>query len=392
MMIRSVLLVLAVIIGVAVAHEGHNNDDEVVCFQGFVMDTYCVNLGVLLDNPTVKTLQQPEIHSYHCLVDVPRCIADGYEMLAEASLSENDEFPYGRFLRLNAAGNEKVINLARNYGKPGPCSTCTGMLGNETQGLRITVIGTLVPDTGSPPTLATQNVLTYNEGCPEGIKVISPADLDLSFDAGGAQSKIVLHGTLMLLEWGFILPLGIIGARFLRHRPNNMWFQVHVGMQLVGLLYALVGWVIALKNFNVLGSGSGTSLQEQKAYAHAVCGTVTMCIGLLQPLNAFFRPRPPEDGEQKKKSRVAWEFVHKGMGYIGTILALVTIGLGTRIAASYETQFLAGFIASLILLAIIAFILIVDKIRYEKRKGGEKQNGSNEQQSLNESEIDSAEE
>lgn len=68
----------------------------------------------------------------------------------------------------------------------------------------------------------------------------------------------------------------------------------------------------------------------------------------------------------------AWcgnSLIHKGMGYIGTILALFTIGMGTRIISSYENQFLAGFIlASLVILAVIAFIMIVDKIRYNKKE------------------------
>jgi hypothetical protein len=59
--------------------------DELVCFGGLVMDTYCVNLGVLHDNPTVETLRDSQIHSYHFLVDVLRCIEGGFEILVESS-------------------------------------------------------------------------------------------------------------------------------------------------------------------------------------------------------------------------------------------------------------------------------------------------------------------
>jgi len=381
MFLRSILVALALLVGATFAQE-----DEVVCFQGYVMDTYCVRLGVLLDNPTVETLRHPELHSFHCLVDVPRCIADGYEMLAE---SPGREFPYGRFLRLDATGNEQMLELARSFGQPGGCSTCTGTLGSETQGFRATVIGTLVSDSGYPQTFATQSVVSYEQGCPEGMTVIEPNADDLSFDAGGAQSKVLTHGSLMLIGWGFLLPLGIITAVFLRHRPNGLWFKMHRTFQLVGLLFALVGWAIALKNFNVLGSGGGgTSALEKKAYAHAVCGTTAMCIGLLQPLNAIFRPHPPADGEKKPTNRLLWELVHKSVGYIGAILALVSIGLGTRIASSYENQFLAGFVVSLVFLAAIAFIMIVDNIRYKKRQGFKKPEGPNEQKSLHEPEVD----
>lgn len=210
--------------------------------------------------------------------------------------------------------------------------------------------------------------------------MIEPNAEELTFDQGGAQAKILSHASLMMIGWGFLLPLGIISARLLRHRPNALWFKMHRFLQLFGLLFALVGWAIALKNFQVLESGgSGASVLEKKAWAHAVCGTTAMCIGLLQPLNALLRPHAPEDGEAKAKSRCLWEVIHKGMGFIGTILALVTIGLGTRIISSYENQFLAGFIASLVVLAVISFIMIVDNIRYNKKKNETKQANTNEQ-------------
>ena len=43
-------------------------------------------------------------------------------------------------------------------------------------------------------------------------------------------------------------------------------------------------------------------------------------------------------------------------------------------------------------MTIITFILIVDNIRYKKRKGVEKQDASNEQNALNESEAVGADE
>jgi len=87
-------------------------DEELVCFKGFVMDTYCVELGVLLDNPSVETLVSPELHSYACLVDVPVCYYEsGFEMLAETTAEGASSYPYGRFLRLDTrtAGNEAVM-------------------------------------------------------------------------------------------------------------------------------------------------------------------------------------------------------------------------------------------------------------------------------------------
>ena len=45
------------------------------------MDTFCIERGTLLDNPELKTLERPDAHSVHCLVDVPRCYESGFEVL-----------------------------------------------------------------------------------------------------------------------------------------------------------------------------------------------------------------------------------------------------------------------------------------------------------------------
>jgi hypothetical protein len=33
--------------------------------EGFIMDTICIDLGYLLDNPSVRTLENPGVHSFH---------------------------------------------------------------------------------------------------------------------------------------------------------------------------------------------------------------------------------------------------------------------------------------------------------------------------------------
>jgi hypothetical protein len=112
---------------------------------------------------------------------------------------------------------------------------------------------------------------------------------------------------------------------------------MHQILQSLGLLIALIGWFIALKNFNILGSSTGA-----KAYSHAVCGTTTMCLGLLQPFNSLVRPHLPKEDEDKSTLRVVWEIIHKGPGYVAIILAFVTVGLGTKLVGNYENHFQAG--------------------------------------------------
>lgn len=41
-----------------------------ITFDGYVMDIFCIQRGVLLDRPDVATLEDPSVHSVHCLIDI----------------------------------------------------------------------------------------------------------------------------------------------------------------------------------------------------------------------------------------------------------------------------------------------------------------------------------
>ena len=136
----------------------------------------------------------------------------------------------------------------------------------------------------------------------------------------------------MLIGWGWMLPMGAIFAKFFKHRPDGLWFKIHRALQVLGLLFATVGWLVALTNF--------TSLNDKglNNYRHGVLGCVTMALGLLQPLNAVIRPHPPAEGEEKETTRLIWEIVHKGFGYIALMLAIATIGYGTTLLPDPDVQ------------------------------------------------------
>jgi hypothetical protein len=46
------------------------------------MDQLCIDRGTLLDNPSVKTLENPGVHTIHCLIDIRACIDSGFSILA----------------------------------------------------------------------------------------------------------------------------------------------------------------------------------------------------------------------------------------------------------------------------------------------------------------------
>merc|ERR1719375_2896102 len=98
-----------------------------VCITGYMMDQFCINRGELLDNPGTETLKFPEKHSFHCLLDVPRCQQSGYTVLGPKN-EDTGEHCIG--YRIHSDETKKVLDAGFPYGNGvadnGYCSGCTG--------------------------------------------------------------------------------------------------------------------------------------------------------------------------------------------------------------------------------------------------------------------------
>mmetsp|Transcript_27007 Transcript_27007/g.46062 ORF Transcript_27007/g.46062 Transcript_27007/m.46062 type:complete len:229 (-) Transcript_27007:190-876(-) len=112
-----------------------------VCITGYIMDNFCIfdNGGVLLDDSSVTTLQNPERHSYHCLLDVPVCYNSGFQVLGE-----KDPVTDRHCLGFRLDDTEAVLAAGRALGKKGFCSNCKGTDDADPEyGYRATVKGTV---------------------------------------------------------------------------------------------------------------------------------------------------------------------------------------------------------------------------------------------------------
>eukprot|EP00549_Striatella_unipunctata_P023812 CAMPEP_0118718070 /NCGR_PEP_ID=MMETSP0800-20121206/28575_1 /TAXON_ID=210618 ORGANISM="Striatella unipunctata, Strain CCMP2910" /NCGR_SAMPLE_ID=MMETSP0800 /ASSEMBLY_ACC=CAM_ASM_000638 /LENGTH=331 /DNA_ID=CAMNT_0006625007 /DNA_START=411 /DNA_END=1406 /DNA_ORIENTATION=+ len=286
---------------------------------------------------------------------------------------------YGRALRLNADGNEQVLRVARPVGERGYCSSCTGPSGSIDEGFRATVYGFLVPNSGSPPTLNVTEVRATTGEC--GDEMFIPNVDQISVVLGGGNSAVKAHGGFMVTAWGFILPFGVISARFLRHRPDGLWFKIHMGCQILGYALACIGLIVAFANFgNVFEDGMGAS------FRHAVCGLVTMICGLLQVINGLNRPHAPqpkgkddndeeeeEEGEGKTKIRFVWEILHKATGYSTIVLAYVTIYFGSEVAGVDKDTFRGVFYGTLVFAALASMAAIMDKLMFNTKQEEEEE-------------------
>lgn len=148
-----------------------------VCITGYIMDNYCLFTtgGVLLDNPDVITLQYPEEHSFHCLLDVDVCYESGFQVLGD-----KDPATDRHCLGFRLDDIDAVLTAGRALGQNGYCETCDGDEDDDPEyGYRATVKG-VVKEMGDgsdgksgPPILTDIQMLAASVGC-DGNPTIPP--------------------------------------------------------------------------------------------------------------------------------------------------------------------------------------------------------------------------
>ena len=186
-------------------------DNDMQCTEGFVMDLFCINRGTLLDAPGVVTLQNPEKHSVHCLVDVGVCVNSGYNiLLPNPKFGQGSEPKFVHALTLDEAGNDLVLKFARENGRD--CSTCTGS-GKIKAGLRLTYIGKVIPQGDNVAMFQVKNISlspriadpnSNDDGCPNAMKRVDISrPLNIS-ESGERQNPNIKHEDDMQHTEGFV--------------------------------------------------------------------------------------------------------------------------------------------------------------------------------------------
>lgn len=159
--------------------------------------------------------------------------------------------------------------------------------------------------------------------------LLHPIDPDRSHAVGLAVSW---HGRAMVLAWGVLAPVAVLIARFYKVLPgqdwpreldNQLWWRVHWIGQSIVLALTLVGAALIL---------SGTVPSNP----HGVLGYAVLLLVMAQVTLGFFRgtkggPTAPSlrgDHYDMTPWRRMFEVVHKSIGYLLILLAVLTILLG----------------------------------------------------------------
>ncbi|MEM9223314.1 MAG: cytochrome b561 domain-containing protein [Pseudomonadota bacterium] len=146
------------------------------------------------------------------------------------------------------------------------------------------------------------------------------------------------HGRLMVVAWGFCVPIGILAARFFKVLPwqdwpkevdNHVWWNTHRLAQYTALALMGVGLVLVLSE-----DGHAASITPT-VWLHRVLGYATLLFGVGQLMSGWLRgskggPTDPGghmrgDHYDMTPRRLLFERYHKTVGYVALSAAAATI-------------------------------------------------------------------
>ncbi|XP_060180340.1 cytochrome b561 and DOMON domain-containing protein At3g25290-like [Lycium barbarum] len=175
---------------------------------------------------------------------------------------------------------------------------------------------------------------------------------------GSGDSKVKkknIHGILNAISWGFLFPVGIIIARYMRtfKSADPAWFYLHVSCQCSAYVIGVAGWATGLK----LGNESKGITYD----VHRNIGIALFCLATLQVFALLLRPK------KDHKYRFYWNIYHHGVGYIILILSLINIFKGLNIlnpATKWRSAYVGILVvlgASALLLEVITWIVVLKR-------------------------------
>ncbi|XVF87184.1 hypothetical protein PTKIN_Ptkin18bG0098600 [Pterospermum kingtungense] len=171
-------------------------------------------------------------------------------------------------------------------------------------------------------------------------------------------SYIAVHGLLLWVSMGFLMPVGILTIRMANKeeggRRVKVLFYLHAMFQILAVLLATIGAVISIRNFENSFNNSHQRL------GLALYGAIGM-----QILTAFYRP------PRGNKRRSAWYLTHWILGTVTSLVGIINTYTGLK-AYHKKTSRSTG-IWTILFTAEVSFIamfyLFQDKWEYIQKQG-----------------------
>jgi len=163
---------------------------------------------------------------------------------------------------------------------------------------------------------------------------------------------VVIHGVLMVIVWGLVVPVAI-GASLLRDiLPTGAWMRLHKGLSLFGLVCVAIGFSTIVARIHFIPF----EYPHFRATTHSVVGFLVCIFFVMQVIIGICRPvlpspppegptmSDPENGQSdgtkehgrihKSAGRIAFEVGHRIFGVTVLAMAWYSIHSGIKIYAS----------------------------------------------------------
>ena len=148
------------------------------------------------------------------------------------------------------------------------------------------------------------------------------------------------HGRIMVLAWAFLIPVGVLMARFFKVMPgqnwpnrldNLAWWHTHLLLQHTGAALTVLGLILVLLETD---GNSGKIRHWLPGYFVFFVCLLLVTAGWLRGTKGGPTTEPSADGSvvgdhyDMTPRRVAFEYVHKFGGYAALLASFATIFTG----------------------------------------------------------------
>ncbi|KAG8375826.1 hypothetical protein BUALT_Bualt10G0140700 [Buddleja alternifolia] len=175
---------------------------------------------------------------------------------------------------------------------------------------------------------------------------------------------LAVHGFMMFLAWGILLPGGILAARYLKRVKGDRWFQIHVYLQYSGLAIVFLGFLFAVAELQGFIFDS----------LHVKIGLLAILLVVAQPVNAYLRPKKPANGEEEEVSlkRLIWEYTHVITGRCAVVVGVAALITGMKhLGERYRDENVHGLSWALMVWFLIGALTVMYlEYREIKRRRG----------------------